>query len=99
MEQARIILNNLTPCERTCLIQEFLEEYPLQARIYCCSECNVLGGEDAGKGMWPVDFYPCDECEKTYCQRCEPDLLEEGLCGKYSDRRPTKVFLGPQRQV
>ncbi len=95
MEQARTMVKNLTPYERTCLIQEFLGEYPLTARIYCCAGCSLLGGEDAGKGIVPIDLWPCDRCEKAYCKICDPDLLKEELCEKCRELCPSPDLFAP----
>ncbi len=80
MEQATTQLKNLTPYERTRVLQEFLDEYPVRLRIYCCAGCHALAGESEGV-IIPKGFYPCDVCETIHCDRCEPDLLEEDfLC-------------------
>ncbi len=76
MEQLRTQLMNLTPYERTRILQELLDAYPSQSRIYCCAGCNALVGEDfGGKGKEPITFYPCDKCEKIFCKDCDRDIF------------------------
>ncbi len=80
MEQATTQLKNLTPYERTRVLQEFLYEYPGQCRIYCCVGCHALAAESEGV-ITPRGIYPCDVCQTVYCESCGPDMEEEeGTC-------------------
>ena len=86
MEKARTLLKNLTPYERARLIREFREESDSENsddyvcededRIYCCAQCNRNLGEEEN----PVHNSLCDQCEKIYCEKCEPDLCEDPTC-------------------
>lgn len=71
MENLKRQLDQLSPYDRTNILQYFLErDYNLVAHPYCCHKCETYISDNEGDGHYPFDSFECCRCKKWVCENC-----------------------------
>ena len=74
MDNLKHQLDQLSPYDRTTVLQYFLErDYSLVSHPYCCHKCETYISDNQDDGHYPVDSFECCECKKWVCGNCVID--------------------------